>query len=296
VIQEPEDRSPGHDERHWSDDRFRRYLDALSGPSRGPVVVVDSTGSTNADVVDQATEGAPAGFTVVAHEQVSGRGRLDRLWTSPAGAGVAMSMVVRPEAPVAQWGWLPLLTGVAVVDACHEVGLSASLKWPNDVIVEADGVDGRPGPRKLGGILVQRVDATGVEGAVAGGVAAVIGVGLNVDVRIDELPIPTATSFRLEGVSVERELLVARILDLVMSAVQAWDADGGDVVASGLRDRYRRSCSTIGQQVRAERPDGSSLTGLAVDVEASGALAIHTADGHVIAVTAGDIVHLRTAT
>ena len=291
MIHEPEDRWPGHDERHWSDDRFRRHLDALSGPDRGPVVVVDSTGSTNADVADQAAEGAPAGFTVVAHEQVSGRGRLDRVWTSAAGAGVAMSVLVRPSAPVAQWGWLPLLTGVAVVNECRELGLSATLKWPNDVIVEADGADGRPGPRKLGGILVQRVDAADVDGSVA----AVIGIGLNVDLRIDELPIPTATSFRLEGVSVERELLVARLLNEVMSAVQGWDADGGDVVTSGLRDRYRGLCSTIGQLVRAERPGGSSVTGRAVDVELSGGLAIQTSDGQVIVVTAGDIVHLRTA-
>ena len=289
MTQEPEGRWAGHDVRHWSDVRFQGHLDALTGIGRGPVVVVDSTGSTNADVADQARQGAPAGFTVVAHEQVSGRGRLDRVWTSPVGAGVAMSILVRPDVPVARWGWLPLLAGLGVIDVCHEVGLEAGLKWPNDIIVESIGLDGRPSPRKLGGILVERVDNT-LDGD---GDSAVIGIGLNIDLMVDELPIPTATSFRLEGVAVERELVVAHILDRVMSVVQRWEATGGEVDDSGLRDRYRAICSTIGRKVRVDQPGGAVVRGLAVDVDSSGALSIETPNGELAVVMAGDIVHLR---
>ena len=131
MTSEPAASSPEHDVRHWSDERFLHHLDRVDGIHRGPVVVVESTGSTNADVADQATQGAPAGFTVVAHEQVSGRGRLDRQWVSPPGAGVAMSILVRPNVPLSGWGWLPLLAGLGVVAACADVGLTVTLKWPN---------------------------------------------------------------------------------------------------------------------------------------------------------------------
>ena len=289
MTREPADSWHEHDVRHWSDDRFQQHFDRLQGAHRGPVVVVESTGSTNADVADQAAQGAPSGFTIVAHEQVSGRGRLDRQWVSPLGAGVAMSILVRPHVPVSRWGWLPLLAGLGVVAACADVGLSATLKWPNDVIVDQDGSDGRPGPRKCGGILVERVD----DPADSHGAAAVIGIGLNVDLSIDELPTDVATSLRLEGVLVDRELVVVRILDRVMIAVDQWAASNGDVHASGVLAQYRDACSTLGQRVRVERPGGSLLTGIAIDIDQSGGLVVEVDDGDALIVTAGDVVHVR---
>ena len=285
MTSEPAASSPEHDVRHWSDERFLHHLDRVDGIHRGPVVVVESTGSTNADVADQATQGAPAGFTVVAHEQVSGRGRLDRQWVSPPGAGVAMSILVRPNVPLSGWGWLPLLAGLGVVAACADVGLTVTLKWPNDVILESIGPDGRPGPRKLGGILVERVEGDGTAG--------VIGIGVNVDLTRDECPTQMATSLRLEGVSVERELVVVRILDWVMTVVEQWAASGGDVYGSGILDSYRTACSTIGQGIRVERPGGLVVTGIAVDIDPSGGLVVDSGDGEPLVITAGDVVHVR---
>lgn len=280
---------PRGDERDWSDVRFQRHLDAVKGLHRGPVVVVDSTGSTNLDVADQAAEGAPAGFAVIAHEQVNGHGRLGRRWVSPRGAGVSISILLRPDVPVSLWGWLPLIVGLAVVDACADVGLSAALKWPNDVIVVGQGPDGRPGPRKLGGILMERIESSSGEHRAA----AVVGIGVNVDLTVDELPIETATSMRLEGLVVEREQLAVRILDRVVELAGVWEAAEGDVVGAGLMDRYRLTCSTIGQSVRVERPGGEILSGRALDVDRSGGLAIQTPDDREVVVTAGDVIHLR---
>lgn len=285
MTSEPAASSPEHDVRHWSDERFLRHLDQVDGVHRGPVVVVESTGSTNADVADQAVQGAPAGFTVVAHEQVSGRGRLDRQWVSPPGAGVAMSILVRPNVPLSGWGWLPLLAGLGVVAACTDVGLTVTLKWPNDVVIESIGHDGRLGPRKLGGILVERVEGDGTAG--------VIGIGVNVDLTRDECPTEMATSLRLEGVSVERELVVVRILDRVMTAVERWAASRGDVHGSGILDSYRSACSTVGQRIRVERPGGVVVTGIAVDIEPSGGLVVDSGDGEPLVITAGDVVHVR---
>ena len=281
------------DLRRWDDNLFLTYLEGLGGSGSGPVVVVDSTGSTNVDVADQIREGAPAGFTVLAHEQVAGRGRLDRVWSSPVGAGITMSIAVRPTAPLAHWGWLPLLAGIAVTQACTDAGLGAVLKWPNDIVViTEDGLDAGESTapaRKLGGILVERVD-TDTERFAS---AAVIGIGLNTDLAADELPTPLATSFRLEGCNVEREFLVAQILVRVGAIVELWDAAAGDVVHTGLLDRYRDVCSTLGHVVRAERPGGDHVVGRAVDVDLSGGLIIEPTDGESVIVTAGDIVHLR---
>jgi BirA family biotin operon repressor/biotin-[acetyl-CoA-carboxylase] ligase len=285
------------DPRSWDDASFQRNLDALTGWGRGPVVIVDSTGSTNADVADQVRQGAPAGFAVVAHEQVRGRGRLDRTWQSPPGAGIAMSIAVRPSTPVSRWGWLPLLAGIAVVHACADAGLAARLKWPNDIVVTSSidspdllaTADHHEPLRKLGGILVERVDASD-EGF---GVAAVIGIGVNVDLARHECPTPQATSFRLEGHAADREYLVTRILDHVVELIDGWDRSGGDVLTIGAHAEYSSMCSTLGQTVRVERPGGDLLVGRAVSLHESGGLVIQPEEGQTVVVTAGDIVHLR---
>jgi BirA family biotin operon repressor/biotin-[acetyl-CoA-carboxylase] ligase len=196
-----------------------------------------------------------------------------------------MSIALRPTTPLSQWGWLPLLAGVGVVHACADVGLSATLKWPNDIVVLGNG----EGPRKLGGILVERVDAT----AEGFGVAAVVGIGLNVDLTVDELPTPLATSFLLEGCQVDREWLATRVLDRVVAVVEQWDQSAGDVHDSGLMDRYRSICSTLGRMVRVERPGGTFLIGTAIDVDDTGGLVIKPDGEAPVVVTAGDVVHLR---
>src|SRR5688572_3072503 len=132
-------------------------------------------GSTNAELMRAAGEDAPEGTVLVAEHQVAGRGRLDRIWTSPPRAGITVSFLLRPDVPAARKGWLPLLTGVALAEAVAEVtGVLASLKWPNDLLA-ADG-------RKLAGILAEST-----------GRAVVVGVGLNVSTTTAELP-DTGTS------------------------------------------------------------------------------------------------------
>ena len=141
-----------------------------------------STRSTNADVAQAARDGAPEGTVHVTEDQTGGRGRLDREWVAPKGSGLAASVLLRPTSvPLHRWGWLPLLTGVAVADAVADLGIRAKLKWPNDV--EVDG-------RKLAGILVEAV-------STPDGMAAVVGVGLNVAMTAEQLPVPHATSLAL---------------------------------------------------------------------------------------------------
>jgi BirA family biotin operon repressor/biotin-[acetyl-CoA-carboxylase] ligase len=274
--------SPQHDPRHWDDAALRAALDGAGDGAWGPVAVLSSTGSTNADAADQVREGAPEGFTVTADEQTQGRGRLDRRWTSPSGAGLAMSVVLRPVVPNASWGWIPLLCGLAVVEALERQGVDASLKWPNDVVVDGPARDGGPGPRKLGGLLVERV-----------GAALVVGIGVNVDLAEDELPVPQATSTRLEGADVGRERLLVDVLDHLRRHYLRWQLADGDARRSGAAEAYAAHCLTLGREVRVHLPGGDVVDGSGWGLDEDGRLVVRLGDGTSRVVSAGDVEHVR---
>ncbi|HJQ43916.1 MAG TPA: biotin--[acetyl-CoA-carboxylase] ligase, partial [Jatrophihabitantaceae bacterium] len=111
------------------------------------VVVVDETTSTNADLLQDTS--APDRSVLVAEVQTAGRGRLDRTWTSPPGAGLTFSVLLRPDVPMQHWGWLPLIAGVALHEAvASSTAVPVALKWPNDLLAGAES-------RKAAGILAQ---------------------------------------------------------------------------------------------------------------------------------------------
>ena len=210
--------------------------------------------------------------------QSAGRGRLDRTWQTPARAALTFSLVLRPEVPPAAWPWLPLLTGHTVTSTLRAAGYDAGVKWPNDVLI---------GDRKIAGILVERVETPS-------GPAAVVGIGLNVDLSAEELPVPTATSLALQpgGAPDRSALLVALVGDLV-AAYGAWQA-GGEAARARLAVSYAASCVTVGRDVRVDLPGGGQLSGRATSVDPSGRLVVLSA-GRETAVGAGDVVHVRSA-
>lgn len=145
----PRDAAEPNDSSRWSDlDRPPLNATALrkglvrEGGLWSEVTVVPSTGSTNSDLVALANAGKAAeGAVLVAEEQTSGRGRLDRQWTAPARSGLFFSVLLTPtEVPVARWGWVPLLTGVAVASGLSRAaGVDTALKWPNDLLLTVGG-------------------------------------------------------------------------------------------------------------------------------------------------------------
>jgi len=238
--------------------------------------VVAETGSTNADLAALARDGKAEGHVLVAERQTAGRGRLDRSWESPARAGIAVSVLLRPdEVPVSRYAWLPLLAGVALAEAVREVAkLEPYLKWPNDLMLEGD--------RKCAGILAEAVPP-----------AVVLGIGLNTTLREPELPRADATSLALAGAEcVDRDPLLRRLLRSLAVWYARWRAAGGDADACGLREAYTLICGTLGRPVRVELPGGAVLTGSATDVDAEGRLVVVSGETR-RAVAAGDVAHLR---
>ncbi|MER7913394.1 biotin--[acetyl-CoA-carboxylase] ligase [Streptomyces sp. NPDC096068] len=242
--------------------------------------VVPTTGSTNTDLAARAGE-LPEGAVLVAEEQTSGRGRLDRTWSAPARSGVFVSVLLKPDVPAHRWGWLPLLTGVAAATGLAKAaGVDMSLKWPNDLLVSVRGEE-----RKTGGILAERAGPDGV----------VVGLGLNVTLREDELPVPGAGSLLLaDAVSTDRDTLLRAVLRSLAQWYGEWTRAGGDPGASGLQEAYAAGCATLGRRVRAELPGERTLEGEAIALDGDGRLVVATEGGGTEAVGAGDIVHVRT--
>lgn len=245
----------------------------------------EAAGSTNALAAAAVREGAAEGLVVVADHQTAGRGRLDREWSTPPGTALTFSVVLTPApVPTERWPWLPLLTGVAVAEGVRRAtGVDAGVKWPNDVLVD---------DRKLAGILVERVEGPH-------GPAAVVGVGLNVGMRADELPTPLATSLAIEagsGDGPDRTVVLREVLRTLEALYLEWRGEGGDP-ARGLHASYLRRCVSIDRDVTVELPDGSAFAGRVTAVDASGALVVTGTDASGAPVRrsfhAGDVVHAR---
>jgi len=244
------------------------------------LTVVGRTGSTNADLAEAARAGAPEGTVLVTEYQSAGRGRQGRTWSAPPRSGLMFSVLLRPRVPVARLGWLPLLVGVAGATAVRRIAeVDVRLKWPNDLLA---------GERKLAGVLAERVESGG-DGAV------VVGMGLNVSLRREELPVPTATSLALEGAAcTDRDPLLRAVLREIERHYRDWTAADGDADAAGLRSAYLAASATVGREVRVELPGDRVLTGVATGVDASGCLLVR-AGGEERAVSAGEVVHVRPA-
>lgn len=248
----------------------------------------EEVGSTNAVSLED-----PRPWSIVTtRHQTSGRGRFTRQWESPVGASVAMSMTVPLATDMTTWGWLPLTTGLAVAEALGALTGSPdrfAVKWPNDVLArETEDTWG-----KVSGILCETAFSHH-------GHLAVVGVGVNITLRREDLPVPTATSLELAGLR-HRASSDAAIngTDVVVAIAGAfarrhaqWQAGGADLAA--LQQDYRRICDTLGREVTIHLPDGTSPQGIAEDVDDSGEIVISSGTTR-NQYAAGDVIHLRPA-
>jgi len=246
---------------------------ALAGSRFSAVHWVEETGSTNADLLALARDGAAEGAVLVADHQTAGRGRSGRTWTAPPNASVLLSVLVRPAPHLA--GLSTMAMGLGAADAIESVArFRPRLKWPNDLVWPGDG---SAPDRKLAGILAE------AHWPSAGDPAVVVGIGINVnwptELPDDLAEIATAVN-HVAGHDVDRELL---LVDLLLHFDRRYDELGSDA----LLDAWRTSSATLGRRVRVDLGT-EQIEGVAEDITAEGHLVV---DGR--AITAGDVVHLR---
>lgn len=231
------------------------------------VKVVDVTGSTQEDLAVAVTIGdAHSGDVIATEFQSRGRGRLDRTFEAAPHSALMFSFFVKPIREKSYWSFLTLLTGLAARRALASLDSQSkvSIKWPNDLFI---------GDKKVAGMLAQTA-----------GDGVVIGLGINVGMQSNELPVPHATSLAIENFSItDRNLILAAFLNEFENLFALWDG-GQDFV-----EEYAEDSSTIGTSVEAHLPNGEKKSGHATGIDHHGALLL--SDGTVI--TAGDIVHLR---
>ena len=215
-----------------------------------------------------AAREAKEGWTVVTDLQREGRGRQGRAWVAPAETALLFSTVLQPPRDVLPL--LPLLAALAVAGGIEAAtGAVPDLKWPNDVLLNG---------KKLAGILLER----------PAGADVVLGVGVNVNQARGDLP-DGGTSLKIElGHELERESLLAAILNDLGNAYERADREGVGWIVPGWRSRS----SMLGDAVTFQR-DGALIRGIAEDVSEEGALRVRLDDGSRINVVAGEVERVR---
>ncbi len=230
-----------------------------------PRIHLRRTDSTNDRARELALAGAPHGTLVTASEQTAGRGRQGRRWSAPAHSALLMSLVLREPPPL-----LPLIAALAVSDIAGE---NARIKWPNDVVF-VHGEDGEAGTlAKVAGILAEGRPQEGW---------AVLGIGLNVAVRVEELPPElhgTAATLGREPRDVEP------VLQRLLVALQRRLGEPAERTLEAWRERDALRGRTIAWSGGAGRAEG---------VDGAGRLVVALAGGGRTALDAGE-VHLRGA-
>jgi BirA family biotin operon repressor/biotin-[acetyl-CoA-carboxylase] ligase len=236
--------------------------------------------STNTTALALAASDAPHGTVVVAEEQTAGRGRLGRVWHSPAGENLYCSVLLR-EVRTGPWlSWLPLVTGLAILKTAHAVAnVQPSLKWPNDVFI---------GSRKVAGVLCESA-GLGTPAPVV-----VVGIGLNVNMGRESLPTELraiATSLAAEA---DRRFDRAELLAALLLELEGRYAAITPEVPAALREEYGVYCSTLGRRVRVSLSEGQAIEGQAEAITEDGALQV-LPDGARFPVTlrTGDVLYVR---
>ncbi len=223
--------------------------------------------STNEVAKAVLAEGAAPWTVVVAEKQVEGKGRFGRRWASPRG-GLYLSVILQED--LSRLPIISLVGGLAVVDALRALGVEATLKWPNDVLV---------GRAKVAGVL-----AEGVVGLEA--YWAILGIGINSDFALDALPrrirLETTTLRQELGKRIDNDALLETVLESLREDYPAVGAEKRAIA------RYREMCSTLGKNVTVETATGV-VEGRASGVNDSGFLLVETKKGYVVEVADGSI-------
>lgn len=237
------------------------------------VLYFDETDSTNTEIKKAAEQNAPHGTLAVADYQSMGKGRRGRIWTSPHGVGIWMSILLRPKLHPSCASMLTLVAALAVADGLREsCKLDARIKWPNDIVVNG---------KKVCGILTEMSTELDCINYV------VVGIGINANtITFPEELQPLATSIRLEtGACVSRSLVIREVLR-ALERVYALFLEHGDL--SGLLESYHERLANKNQVVRVLEPE-HAYTGISEGINARGELLVRMEDGSLRTVISGEV-------
>ena len=235
------------------------------------------TASTNDIAKQLARDGAPDGTVVLADQQLRGRGRQGRSFASPAGVGIYMSVLLRPQVAISRLPQLTLLAAVATAEAIEEISsLSVELKWPNDIMIEK---------KKAGGILTESVMRAGLSPM------AVVGIGINVNTTLEHFPAELreqVTSLALAaGRFVPRLRIAAAILGHLEPLYDTFQQKG----LAPVLPRWLHYGRVAGKPVRCTTERGVE-EGVALGLDVDGALLVRSREDPSVRIVSGEVVFL----
>jgi BirA family biotin operon repressor/biotin-[acetyl-CoA-carboxylase] ligase len=239
------------------------------------MVAYPETGSTNAVAARLGEEGAAEGTVVLAESQVQGKGRLGRIWTSPPGANLYCSVLLRPPIPPSNAPQLTFLSAVAVVRAIKNCSaLAPVIKWPNDILVNGN---------KVAGLLNEMTAETDRVAIV------LLGIGVNLNMTREQFPDdlrhPASSLFLESGTKVDRIAFTQNLLEALDELYDRYLAGG----YPEIRDEWLSFCGVIGKHVAVSDTATPERAGVATGIDESGALLLELSDGTVERIYAGDV-------
>lgn len=248
--------------------------------------VFDALPSTNTFALEIARNPTPQGTVVLADRQTAGRGRLQRSWFSPPDANIYGSLIFSFKCHFQSLGWIPLMAGMAIAQAIEDsTTINIDLKWPNDILIDE---------KKVGGVLCESFKQDSTE------TCAVIGFGINVNLSESAFPKELeqmATSLQIHAKHpLDRDQLIQSIIPSLEQGCETLSRQG----PAACHLAYSSRCSTLGKDIQAQFPDGTTLKGVAQSIGEQGQLQMMASptdaqgqSARIVDVHAGDIRHIR---
>ena len=244
-------------------------------------VILNEVSSTNSHALSLADAQAVHGTVIVAERQTAGRGRFNRDWFSPGGANLYASILLVPPQGFTDLPWIPLIAGLALLEAIEKsCGLTPTLKWPNDVLMDG---------KKLGGILCEGTSKGGHSHRI------VVGMGLNVHMAEHDFPADLrdrSTSLRIHTQDpIDRNLILGNLLN----ALETWYTSLLAGPIDSIRSAYESHCDSLGRQLQVHFVDGETFVGIGQSIGQDGAIHIlpdHPSSSPVRVIYSADVTHI----
>lgn len=238
------------------------------------IIYLNTVDSTNSYAKKLAAAGAPEGTVIIADEQTGGRGRMGRSFSSPAGAGLYLTIILRPNCPPGALMHLTCAVGLAASDAVEiAAGITPGIKWTNDLVI---------GKRKLGGVLTE----LSIDPATRLVEHAIVGIGINCCQLEQDFPPEIrsiATSLRLSGSQIDRNALAAALIQtLYQMNVSLFSGK------ANIMHQFKQRCVTIGKEISIYCAE-DVCHGKALDIDSEGALVVQFADGSQRSIASGEV-------